>query len=173
MIMTESTWMRFEKEGEELYEYMTTHFNDMFEPTGSIKYFDMHYTTYLTSGYYDRVKKECGKKVHKEILPWIREEQRSGRLFNKDNWKPFRDQLTFTRMYYGYRMLFLFHDFFYFQVTIARICHDTTNSELKSTIDLQVALYGWKEKGMEYVQPDNQVIVDADRMMPEKHWKRK
>jgi hypothetical protein len=170
--MSASDWPRFEKEGDELYEYLTTHFEDLFEPTGAIKYFDTRYTSYHTLGVYEEVHKECGKKVHKEIIPWIHEERRSGRLFDKNNWKPFRDQDLLTSMYYGYRNLFFFHDFFYFQLIIENNYHNTINRKIKSSIDLQVALYGWKEKGLEYVQPYNDIVVENDTI-PERHWKQK
>jgi hypothetical protein len=171
--MSNNDWAEFEKEGEELYEYLTTHFECLFEPTGAIKYFDIRYTYYLTYGYYEGVKKECGKQVHKAIIPWIHEERRTGRLFDKNNWKPFRDQDILTSMYYGYRPLFVFHEFFYFQLIIERIYRDTANCKVKPYIAFQVGLYGWKEKGMKYVQPYNEVMVEDDRMMPDRYWKQK
>jgi len=168
--MSESDWKRFEKEGDQLYDYLISHFEDMFEPTGRIKNYDMRYTSYLTSGYYEGVNKECGEQVHQEIIPWIREEHRSGRLFSKENWKPFRDQLTFTKMYYGYRKLFFFHDFFYFQLTMEHILYDTEDRRLEASNDFQVALYGWKEKGVHNMQPDDNIILQDDLMMPEIDW---
>ena len=172
--MSESDWPRFEKEGDELYEYLITHFEELFEPTGAIKYFDMRYTSYLTLGYYEGVKKECGKQVHREIIPWIHEERRSGRLFDKENWKPFRDQDFLTRMYCGYRKLFVFHDFFYFQLIMERVYHDTADRKVKASMDLRVGLYGWKEKGVDGVQPYTMAVMLGDNdMMEDRHWKQK
>ena len=168
--MSDSDWVSFEKEGEELYEYLTRHFECLFEPTGAIKYFDMRYTFYPTYDYYEGVKKEIGKQVHKEIIPWIHEERRTGRLFDNRNWKPFRDQDVLTSMYYGYRPLFVFHDFFYFQLVIERIYRDTANRTIKPCIVLQVGLYGWKERGIEYIQPYDDLMIEADNMMPDRHW---
>lgn len=170
--MTESTWKLFLKEGEQIYEYLTCHFENMFESTGEIKRFDMRYMSYLTSGYYEEVMEECGQQVHKEIIPWIHEEHPSGRLFHKENWKPFRDPLRFTTMYYGYRKLFCFHDFFYFQLAVAKMKHDRPEGGLETSFDFQVALYGWKERGIKNIQPDDQIILHDDRMMPERHWMR-
>ena len=168
--MTDSTWDQFVMDGDILYDYLTTHFEDMFEPSGEIKKFDMRYMSYLSSGYYEGVMEECGEQVHQEIIPWIREEHQSGRLFTKENWKPFRDQLRFTTMYYGYRTLFCFHDFFYFQLAVAKIVHDKLEGGVETSIDFNVALYGWKDKDSDMIQPDDQVILQQDMAMPERHW---
>ena len=173
ILMTDITWERFEKEGDILYNYLITHFNDMFEPTGKIKKFDMTYVTYLTSGYYEKINEEYGEEIHEQIIPWIYEEHRSGRLLNKENWKPFRDQLRFTSMYYGYRKLFCFRDFFYFQLAILEVRHDTPNGRLETSNDFNVALYGWKDKENEKIQPDEQIEIQENMMMSETHWKRK
>jgi hypothetical protein len=169
--MTESTWKRFLEEGEELYTHLTTHFEDLFEADGSIRRFDMRFTSYLTSGYYEEVHNECGEQVHREIIPWIREEHASGRLFCKENWKPFRDQLCFTDMYYGYRKIFCFHDFFYFQLVLEDITFDTEEGDYVGEIVFQVALYGWKENGMEKKQPKERMNFEEDMMMPEQYWR--
>lgn len=171
--MSLNDWVRFEKESDELYEYLITYFDNLFEPTGAIKYFDMRYTSHRTYDLYEGVHKECGKKVHKEIIPWIHEERRSGRLFDKKNWNPFQDQDLPTRMYYGYRKLFFFHDFFYFQLVLEKTGHMTANHKVKPSIDLQVGIYGWKEKGNDYVQPYDSMMVGVDCMIPEKYWYRK
>lgn len=171
ILMTDSTWERFLKEGDALYDYLITQFENMFESTGKIKRFDMSYMSMPVRHLYEGVHEECGEEVHEEIVPWIHEEHQSGRLFNKDNWKPFRDQYKFTTMYYGYRKLFCFHDFLYFQLAIAEIRHDKPEGGTETSIDFNVALYGWKEKGNECVQPYmEQNIVDDNMMMPERHW---
>ena len=168
--MTDGTWQRFLKEGDIIYEYFTTHFEDMFESTGEIKRFDMRYMSYLTSGHYERVMEEYGEQVHKEIIQWIHEEHRSGRLFHKEHWKPFRDQLWFTSMYYGYRKLFCFQDY-YFQLAVEKMKYDLPEGGLETSFDFRVALYGWKEKGDIYLKPyAKDIVVEDDMMMPERHW---
>jgi len=168
--MTDSTWEGFLKQGEQIYEYFTNHFDDMFESNGDIKRFDMRYMSYLTSGHYEEIMEKYGEQVHKEIIPWIHEEHQSGRLFHKEHWKPFRDQLWFTNMYYGYRKLFCFQDYFYFQLAVERMRYDRPEGGLEISFDFRVALYGWKEKGIEKIQPDNQIVLQDDMMMPERHW---
>jgi len=169
--MTDSTWDRFLKEGDIIYDYIIHHFEDMFESCGTIiKQYDMRYMSYLTSGYYERVNEEYGQQVHKDIIPWIREEHQSGRLFNKENWKPFRDQLNFTDMYYGYRKLFCFHEFF-FQLAAAEVRQDIPTGGLEKSINFQVALYGWTEKDNKYVKPYTaNIMVDENNRMIQKHW---
>lgn len=167
--MTDGTLV-IKKDGEELYEYFIHHFDDLFEPTGAIRRFNMRYTWYDTMPFYEEVYKRCGKKVHREIILWIREEQRTGRLFDKKLWKPCLDQDSFHSIYYGYRKLFFFHDFFYFQLIIEHNNYDTTNREIKSCIVLQAGLYGWKEKGTDSMKPHDTIIMEKDMMIPDRYW---
>ena len=167
--MTDSTWERFLKEGDILYDYLITHYDDMFEPTGKIKRFDMTYMSMSVYHLYEGVYEECGEQIHEEIIPWIHKEYHSERLFNKENWKPFRNQYRYTSMYYGYRKLFCFHNFFYIQLAVSEIRHDTPDGGLETSVDFNVSLYGWKEIDNKYIQPYNDIIINDD-MMPEKHW---
>jgi len=173
-VMTDSTWERFLKEGDVLYNYLITHYDNMFESNGKIKQFDMTYMSMPVYHLYEGVNKECGEQIHEEIIPWIHEEYHSGRLFNKENWKPFRVQYLLTDMYYGYRKVFCFHDFFYFQLAIDKIAYDNSEGEIEITNAFNVAFYGWKEKGNQYVQPYTlQIKLDDNMMMTDSHWNRK
>jgi hypothetical protein len=139
---------------------------------GSIKHFDMRYMSYGMVGYYEEVFKEHGQEIHDAILPCIHEEYRSGRLLNKEDWKPFRDQLNLTHMYYGYRKLFMY-DKYYLQLTMDEGCFTMPdNQSLICCPYFEVALYGWKDGEKDYLAFDDEYMkMPEDMRMPEMHWK--
>ncbi len=166
-------WDKFIKEGDIIYNYLLNHFDQMFNSDLTIKHFDMTYMSYSMGKYYEEVYDKYGKQIHDAILPWIHEEYRSGRLLNKIDWKPFRDQLSFTQMYYGYRKLFLFEKY-YLQLAIVNGLYDSPDElSLKSCICFEVALYGWKNNEIHTLQPLNDVIISDNMRIPEQHWERK
>lgn len=202
----DSDWERFERTGDRFYDYFIHNAEYMLDSSGKLKHPYMRYTSYLSSCYYDYIEQLYGEEVHEKISEWAHEEHRSGRLFDKSLWKPFRDQLAFTTMYYGYRKLFSFRPqnskknladieyrtyigatpqsiidiikngdnyTYYFQLVVDEEGHYISFNEIVRTIDFQVAFYGWKNDGEEMVQPDNQIILGEDMMMPERHWRRK
>lgn len=131
-------------------------------------HFDIHYTSYGTSCEYEYISKRYGSYIKEAIRPWIEEEHQSGRLFDKEQWRPFRNQCDYVDMYYGYRHLFVFHDILYFQLTIRDCAVDGPDGELQWYIMFEAALYGWREDGSEALKPDRQVLMD--NRMPEREW---
>ena len=64
-------------------------------------------------GYYETIHEQYGNDIHHAIVPWIHEEYTSGRLMNKENWKPFHDPDNYNDIYYGYRILFPFNKYLF------------------------------------------------------------
>lgn len=56
-----------------------------------------------------------------ELIPWIKNEHKENRLFDKTLWKPFRDHYHLHEMYYGYRRLFKYKHY-YFQLVMETGC---------------------------------------------------
>lgn len=172
--MSDFFWSEFVQKGDKLFDYMTHHFDEMFNEDGSIKHFDMRFMSYSMVGYYHDVFEEHGKGIHDALLPWIHEEYRSGRLVNKEDWKPFRDEECVTKCYYGYRTLFMYEKY-YLQLAIDEGRFTIPGSRISDyCIVFEVALYGWKEDGKDYLASDDEYMkMPEDMRMPEKHWKRK
>ena len=105
-----NSWEEIEKEGDSLFNYMIHKFESMFDAE-SIKEFNIR-----DEGVYDicseELMKKYGSAMEKELILWIREQYASGRLFNKENWKPFRDVYTFSTIYIGYNLMFNFNDYY-------------------------------------------------------------
>jgi hypothetical protein len=161
------TWPELLEEGERLHTHLIQHYEEMMEER-RMEYFDIYYTSYATSCEYEYISKRYGDKIKEAIRPWIEQEYKSGRLLERDQWKPFRNQCNYTIMYCGYRHLFVFHDILYFQLIICDQIVDEPDRTLGQYILFNAALYGWKEEGKEALVPDRQVLVD-DRML-ESDW---
>lgn len=169
-----SDWPALLEEGERLHSHLLVYFDEMVGER--MKHFDIHYTSQGTSCNYEYVSDRYGAHIKEAIRPWILEEYKSGRLFERYQWKPFRDQCTYTRMYYGYRTLFVFHDILYFQLTIRDQLVDQPDGTWGWCIIFEAALYGWNDEGIPLtysfrevrLKPDRQVLTD--NQMLEKDW---
>jgi len=164
------TWPELLEEGERLHTHLLQHYEEMMGER--MEYFDIHYTSYATACEHDYINERYGDKIKEAIRPWIEEEHRSGRLFDRDNWKPFRDILNYMSMYYGYRHLFVYHGAVYFQLTIRDQIVDQSDGTLGRFILFEVALYGWREEDKEDLAPSGHRVVDGNRM-PDREWMRK
>jgi len=111
-----SQWEEFLKEGEELFQYMLHHYDDMFDGD-CVKHFDIWYATWWMQTHYRDVKKLCGNDIQAELVRWIHLEAESNRLFDPNYWKPFRDGDTLIYMSLGYKKLFVYKGY-YFQLQI-------------------------------------------------------
>jgi hypothetical protein len=162
-------WDRFLIEGDILYEYMTNNFENMFDEN-TIKHFCIINGIYRNIKDTDKMTEEYGVEIEKELIPWIREELKEGRLFNKELWKPFRNQCQLLDMYYGYKILFNFKEY-YFQLAIEDYCDfDENNKRIDDRACFLLALYGWKNSNSNMLEPYNDSIIPEDNIMPEKHW---
>lgn len=63
-----------------------------------MKHFDIHYTSQGTSCECEYISEQYGAHIKEAIRPWLLEQYVSGKLFEKDLWKPFRDQCDYTSM---------------------------------------------------------------------------
>lgn len=198
----ESEWNIFLERGEQLFNYMRMHVDDMLDED-NVKHFDTCYATHTMYYYHDYlINKTYKKEVQPSLAQWIREEYYSGRLTESSNWKPFRDGYVLSTMYLGYNKLFLhesqqgfficskpqqdgaFRDSFrdskshYFQLAVdfgcvgCVYCDNENDAKNKSRIHFELALYGWLEDGKNMVQPDNDIVL-PNHMMPEVDWNRK
>lgn len=160
---------QFVKEGEILFQYMLHHYNEMFDGD-SIKHFNIWYATYWMQSDYEAVKEKYGKEIQHELVPWIRNEFESKRLFEPSLWKPFRDGESPNYIYPGYKKLFFYKNY-YFQLQIEATCSDCIHCERKDNpIHFDLGLFGWKDEHSDRVLPYDNVRVLSDHMMPERYW---
>jgi hypothetical protein len=163
---------KFIENGNRFYHHMIHHFDDLINQLETIDYFYIRYTTHKTFGYYQKIDDEYCQIIQKEIIPWLIMEHKSGQLLNKDLWRPYQDIMDFTTMYYGYRKLFLFKNKYYLQLSLNEDVLEVSNGKHEWCITFECALYGWKEIDIPHIQPDNNVILDDDMMIPNREWHR-
>lgn len=168
-------WDEFLTEGDRMFEYMIQNFNTMINTTNMyVKHFTIRY-----EGVHDLGTKEISKtyddEIQKELIPWIQNEYKSGRLFTKSLWKPFRDSYTLIDMYLGYRILFIFKHYV-FQLSmdedcIPEECKYCDGNEIH--IHFELVLWGWKDTCDDYLKPYDMFHIPSDKYMPEKQWSMK
>lgn len=141
-----------------LYTYLCCHFDDMLDGD-QIRHFDIHYADSLMMGYYEDVAEKYGEEIHSALTPWIREEAKSGRLFETSYWKPFRVPYLYTACYAGYRKLFKY-DKYFFQLTIINDHNWNEHGQWEKWKSFGLALYGWE---------NNQ--VDNNMLLLDTYWK--
>jgi hypothetical protein len=173
-------WDRFLIEGNALYDILTTKFDSLFD--GNII---KHLT--IIDGVYRRIKNtdemtnEISDDIEKILYPWIKNELKEGRLFDKILWRPFRDNNVLTSMYYGYRKLFKYKEYI-FQLAMETYCEldeclycNPTGIDRsfcsENSEHFSLALYGWTDDNSNILKPYNQVVIPEDSIMPEIHWK--
>ena len=172
-------WDRFLLEGDSLYNYMIKNFEKMFDGN-IIKHFCINDGIYRHIKDTDKMNNEMSDEIEKELVPWIKKELKEGRLFNKTLWKPFRNNNTLTTMYYGYRKLFNYKQYI-FQLSLEEYCEldeclycnpYNINKSIcsENSQHFCLALYGWKDEGINMLQPYNQVIIPNNDLMKDIHW---
>ena len=171
---SDDSWEEIEKKGDVFFNYMIHKFESMFDGE-SIKEFNIR-----DEGVYDicseELMKKYGSAMEKELILWIREQYASGRLFNKENWKPFRDVYTFSTIYLGYNLMFSYNDY-YFYLAISEDYvkeenkYKDVDEDVKQIIHFQlVILYGLNDKR---IKPDSRAIILPDNTVPMFYWDRK
>lgn len=165
-------WDRFLAEGDILFNYMTSNFTNMFDGISIIKHFDISPGIWhLANNEYDELKDKYGYDIEQKLIVWINNENDCGSLFNKELWKPFRDQEHLNYMYLGYKKMFIYNEY-YLQLVIDKGCNHNNciycNENM--SIQFQLLLYGWKIPDSIYIQPDNCAIIQPDNIMPEYYW---
>jgi hypothetical protein len=157
-------WDRFLIEGDELFEYMTLNFQSMFSGEYTINNFDIEAGLYWISSEAEELYNMYNNDIQSKLIPWIMKEYNTYRLFNKENWKPFRDLYQLTSMHLGYKFLFEYNDH-YFQLGIV---HDYIKGE--KIIKFILALYGWNKESGKYDQKNIISELPDDKNMPENFW---
>lgn len=94
------SWPECIIEGELFFEYMIHNFNSMFNNESSIKDFNIR-DEELYHICSREIMEKYGVEIEKELIPWIKEQHSNGQLFEKDNWKPFRDICSYSEIYLG------------------------------------------------------------------------
>jgi hypothetical protein len=171
----DNKWSTFLKEGEILFDYMIKKYNIMItdDRIKNLEIFGIHGQFYSESRY---LEKNHLVEIKKELLPWIQQQYESGQLFEKSNWKPFRNFTDFLTSTFGYRVMFQYKEF-YFQLTLDSYypfdvgLKDDEYNEY-DWVCFNLALYGWKEDDKEKLQPDG-MIIPPDNIMPESYWELK
>lgn len=172
-------WPRFEEEGKELFNYLTNNYDELFNNDGAIK----HFTIRDDRDGYDEIIEEIIKEyeidIEKELRLWIKNEKDNKRLFDNILWKPFRNMYNITNMYFGYKILFQYKQY-YFQLIMENICNTHSNTFddcihcplniVKHIPSFTLILYGWKDNTSEKLQPYVEFIIPSNNIMPNKHW---
>jgi hypothetical protein len=165
-------WSKFLKEGDVMFDYMIKNYNRMVNDNKiwglEIFEIDQKFGSeihYLEKNYLD--------EIQKELIPWIQNQYKTGQLFEKSNWKPFRD-FGFTTFTLGYKVMFQYKQY-YFQLSMDTDCPVVSglDDEEYVWVSFLLALYGWKEDGKEKLQPDNDVAIPPDNIMPDWYWDNK
>ncbi len=155
-------WDRFLIEGDALFEYMTHNFETMI--TGNtITNFDIEAGLYWLSSEAEELCDKYKLDIQANLVPWIMEEYNTHRLFNKENWKPFRDLCQLTSMHFGYKILFEYNNH-YLQLGIV---NDYNGEKI---IKFILALYGWNNESGKYVQHNIISELPSTKIMPESFW---
>jgi hypothetical protein len=160
-------WDKFLKEGDELFDYMTNNFETICS-NENITHFDIVDRRYRFTDEVQRIKDKYMSDIHMQLYNWIKGQCDCKQLFNKGNWKPFRDQEILIDMFFGYKYMFQYQQYF-FQLCIEDDC-DIDNCI--SNIHFKLVLYGWKNDMQEKLQPDDRVVIPSDNVMPEEYWNR-
>jgi hypothetical protein len=167
-------WSQFLKEGDILFDYMIKNYNVMINDNiiRGLEIFEIRQNFYSEILY---LEKNHLDEIQKELIPWIQNQYKTGQLFEKSNWKPFRD-IGFTTFTLGYKIMFQYKQF-YFQLSLDTYYpfeEELKNDKYKEFdwVCFLLALYGWKEDGKEKLQPDNYVVIPSDNIMPDQYWDR-
>jgi hypothetical protein len=158
-------WEEFLIEGDELFNYMKDNFETIFDGDEIIKHFDITYGLYDLGDKAKELNKQYSKEIQKELIPWIQNELKEGRLLDNTYWKPFRHAIYIEYMRLGYRKIFQYKNY-YLQLSLEEscgICNYCNKDDVNRT-HFELALYGWKD--------DGRFRISEDNMLPESFWKR-
>jgi hypothetical protein len=167
-------WNKFMAEGDKIHTYMTAHYDTMIRDD-HIPHFIIRRGGYNICDEQEKIKETYGADIERELIPWIRKEHASGRLLNKELWRPFRDWVWHVEMYWGYKHMFRYGRY-YFQLSAEDGCEEGCMECQDDDVDcvhFTLALYGWLEDGSDKLQPDNRYVVGDDLVLPDGYWKNK
>lgn len=169
-------WDRFLQEGDELFDYMIHNFENMFDGK-IIKHFEIMagICGYIVN--FEKMNDDYNTLIQSDLVDWIIKEFEENRLFDKTQWKPFCDSQDYSIMYFGYKKLFKYKQY-YFQLGIEDEClykedgcKYCMNNEKEQHFLL--ALYGWIDDTSDKLQPYKRVNIPETNIMPDRDWLRK
>jgi hypothetical protein len=169
-------WERFLVEGDMLFNYMIHNFDKMLplinDTSGEyFDIFDLRYSVASIGESCEKLKENHIGDIQSELIRWIQNEQKEGRLFNNANWKPFRDLQHMTYMVLGYKHMFVYKKY-YLQLTMDSYYAPSSNMlEDNNFPHFKLALYGWRDDSHDKLEPLNYVVIPSDNIMPERYWK--
>jgi len=74
-----------------------------------IDHFTIYHANNTLSPYSTEFQMAYGSEVERLMIPWIREEERSGRLKDRAQWRPFRDSEWEEESIMGYHRMFVYY----------------------------------------------------------------
>ncbi len=166
-------WEPFLVKGEEWYQYMISHFEEFFDGN-IIKHFTIRDEDMYDIGS-EEVLEKHGEEIHKELYKWIHNEHIEERLFIQSNWKPFYDNNSHNHMYFGYRHMFVYKQY-YFQLLFDEFCQIdwgkcNTCKDTKKGYHYEILLYSIRnEDGTFYNSFVRNYDVLSDNLAPKKYW---
>ena len=163
---------RFLEEGETYFNYLLDHYDKMInEEKKILTHFTIRDGIPWITEHVEKVKNTYISDIKNKLIPWIINEHKSKDLFIKTNWKPFRDQYIMTTMFFGYKKMFNYNEY-WFQLAIdwmcdnQCICDETENMHPHFVL----ALYGWDDRTNEQLQPNNVFSIPVDNKIPDDYW---
>lgn len=146
-----------------VFQHVVDYFDEMFDGD-EIKHFYIWYATWWMHSYYENVAEEC-RDIQKELVIWIRKEKEEGRLTKSPLWMPDNDGDSSTYDLLSYKKMFLYQNY-YFKLIIEPICGECTHCQRgDNPIHFILALYGWKDKMSDYIQPYNKNTIGTDMIL--------
>lgn len=165
---------RFLKEGYQLFDYMINNFDNMLLAE-AINHFDIRYGLYVLMDESDIFREHYGLSIQNQLAQWIRQEYNQGRLFNKELWRPFRDQYHMTSMYFGYRKMFFYKAAdglnYCLQLALEADCENLcpTCDDCCDNIHFGLMFFGYRDNDKK-LHPYNIVEISDEDMMIGRFW---
>ena len=94
----------------------------------------------------EQIIKECGKSIQKCLIEWINNEKESGDIFERSNWKPYRDGCCCSDIIIVYNKKFIYKQW-YFYLSFDRYCEIGSNTcndciDGKYSYNFNIVMYG-------------------------------
>jgi hypothetical protein len=168
---THPCWNRFVEEGKELFDYLIHNYKIMIDGN-TIKHFNIREGMCWLNEYVREINIIHKNDIQYHLIPWITKEIESGNIFKHEHWKPFPDDYAVTDMFFGYKKLFKYNQY-WFQLALEWGCQNDNCMYCKNGDyypNFCLAFYGWKDELYKNLQPHNVFAVSEDAIMPESYW---
>jgi hypothetical protein len=157
------TWKEFIQEGNRTFDYMIHNFERLFDGQTTIKQFNIRCGRYIFRDEdIEAIKEEHGADLQKELIHWIHKEKESNELFKRENWNSFRDYFCHETMYFGYKKMFRYKQF-YFQLALEEDEHPDPV--------FQLAIWGWNNEEFIKRREGNEFVTFPNDIIPSQHWR--